>query len=108
MKFYSELNSKLYDSKEELEKAESAIKEAEAKKKIAEKLKKEERTKRAKEVEEALKAVTAAQTKANKLLKEFTKDYGYFHMSYASKEDEKTPNDYNIVNNLYDLIMNIF
>ena len=65
------------------------MKEAEAIKIEAERVKKEARAKRAKEVEEAIKKANEAQTTAVKLLREFTKDYGYFHMSYSGNDVEK-------------------
>lgn len=105
MKYYSELTKQLYDREEDLCKAETAIKLAQAKKEAEEKAKKNERAKRAKEVEDALKAATEAQTKATKLLKDFTKDYGHFHMSYTnnpttSKEGEVNTSDF------FDLLFN--
>lgn len=79
MKFYSEQLNKLFDSVEELKAAEdkvNAAKKAEEEKKAALKAQREER---AKEVEEAFKLASEAQSKANELLKEFIKDYGSFH-----------------------------
>ena len=93
MKYYSEILNQLFDSQTALYEAEKAKAEAEEKKKAEEKAKKEERALRAKEVEKALKEANEAQAKAIQLLKNFTKDYGYFHMSYstddANKADEK-------------------
>lgn len=86
MKFYSEVTKKLYDSEKELTDAEQRIKDIEAAKVKADELKKTQRTKRAKEVEIALKEATEANKKANKLLREFTKDYGYYHTSYTTKD----------------------
>ena len=89
MKYYSQITKKLYDSVTDLTLAENKIKEAETKKLEAEKIKKAERATRAKEVEAALKASKEASAKANKLLKDFTNDYGYFHMSYSTDDAEK-------------------
>lgn len=86
MKYYSQITKKLYDSVTDLTLAENKIKEAETKKLEAEKIKKAERATRAKEVEAALKASKEASAKANKLLKDFTNDYGYFHMSYTTND----------------------
>lgn len=61
MKFYSEVTKKLYETEEELNKAENAVKEAEAKKAEAAKNKKEE----AKVVEDAFKARNAARIEYN-------------------------------------------
>ena len=88
MKYYSEVTKKLYETAKELEAAEQNVKNLQAAKIKAEELKKEQRATRAKEVEEALKAATEANKKATKLLKEFTKDYGYYHTSFTTKEDE--------------------
>lgn len=81
MKFYSEKTEMLYDSAEELEKAESQLEEAQKK----EEEKKQARAARAKEVEDAFRAVSEAQKKANDLLVAFTKDYGSFHMTYKDE-----------------------
>ena len=89
MKFYSEVTKQLYDSENQLKLAEEKIKKAEAEKLAAEKAKKEARATRAKEVEKALKDANEAQAKAIQLLKDFTKDYGYFHMSYSTDDAEK-------------------
>lgn len=79
MKYYSEETKKLYDSEEELAKAEEVVKEAREKREQLLKEKKEQRAARAKEVEDAFKEAKEAADKANKLLSEFCKDYGSFH-----------------------------
>lgn len=89
MRYYSDITKCLYDSAAELAQAEGKVLKEEAEKKAAEKEKKEARAKRAKEVETALKEANEAQAKAIKLLKEFTKDYGYFHTSYTTSDAEK-------------------
>lgn len=89
MKFYSEITKKLYDTEKELVKAENEIKVKEIAAREAEIKKKAERKNRAKEVEEALKVANDAQNKAIQLLKDFTRDYGYFHISYT-KDDVKS------------------
>ena len=70
MKYYSEKTKKLYESEKELKEAEKGLLELEVK----EKEKREQRSARAKEVEEAYKNY-------QKLLKDFIKDYGSYHMS---------------------------
>jgi len=77
MKYYSEITKQLYDSQDELYKAEHAdeIKKAEEKKKS------EERARRAKEVEDAISAADAAHKAAQEKLNAFIKDYGAFHTS---------------------------
>ena len=67
MKFYSELTKKLYDTQEDLQKAEIEVTKSKA-----------DRAERAKEVEKALKEANEASKKANKLLQEFVRDYGSF------------------------------
>ncbi len=80
MKYYSDETKKLYETEEALKAAEKAVFDAKQEK---EKLK-QQRSARAKEVEDAFKAVEEAQTHAYKLLNDFTKDYGSFHMSWSS------------------------
>ena len=75
MKYYSEKTQKLYNSEEELNKAEAAL----IKVQEEEKAKKDARAKRAKEVEEAYKNY-------KKLLNDFIKDYGHFHMTINEPE----------------------
>lgn len=80
MKYYSDETKKLYETEEALKAAEKAVFDAKQEK---EKLK-QQRSVRAKEVEDAFKAVEEAQTHAYKLLNDFTKDYGSFHMSWSN------------------------
>lgn len=116
MKYFSDMTNKVYESVEELEKAEKELTEklenetkakaeAEAKREqaLAEaKAKKEalakERGDRAKEVEDAIKElndlrkscakqIEEKQKQVNKLVDNFVKDYNYFHMSYKSSDD---------------------
>lgn len=77
MKFYSELTKKLYDTQEDLQKAEIAITKSKA-----------DRAERAKEVEKALKEATEASKKANKLLQDFVKDYGSFKTTIKDENVE--------------------
>lgn len=67
MKYYSEITKNLYDTKEDLVKAEVEATKA-----------KTDRAERAKEVTEALKKANEATKVANKLLSDFVKDYGSF------------------------------
>lgn len=77
MKFYSEQTKKLYDSEDDLRKAEEKLVELQKK----EDEKKQARANRAKEVEDAFKTASDAYARANTLLKKFTDDYGSFHMT---------------------------
>ena len=106
MKYYSEMLNKLYNYEKELMDAEAEVKKAEAEKIKAEKTKKEERAKRAKEVETALKTANEAQAKAVKLLKDFTNDYGYFHTSYTTNDVKNKESTFNgdEVNDFFDLL----
>lgn len=92
MKYYSEVLKKLYETQEDLVKAETNYKTAQVEKIAKEKAAKERRAARAKEVETALKELDLAKVKANKLLTQFVEDYGYFHTSYAL-DKVKDPKD---------------
>ena len=86
MKFYSEVTQRLYNSQEELLKAEKEKQEAE----LAAKRKKEElarnRKTRAKEVEDAMKEAIEARKKYKTLLNEFCKEYGAFHYTWNNDD----------------------
>lgn len=97
MKFYSEKLNKLFNSQIECEKAEFEAKEAEnrekilAERKAAEvKAQKEkeaaERKMLASEVDEAYKAMTAAQHAYKTKLEAFVKKYGSYHTSLTGKD----------------------
>ena len=92
MKYYSETLKKLFDSERQLKQAEVRFNDAEAKKKELENLRKAKRAEKAKEVERALKEANEAQAKAIKLLKDFTKEYGYFHTSYQETKEDADSN----------------
>lgn len=94
MKYYSELINKIYNTKEECEKAEEALV---AKKKAEEERQltlKNEREARSKAVVDAFKKARETEMEANKLMKEFVKDYGSFHMSYNGKSSLPTLGDF--------------
>lgn len=67
MKYYSEITKQLYDSKDELVKAEVEVTKS-----------KSQRAEKAKEVTELLKKANEATKAANKALSEFVKEYGSF------------------------------
>lgn len=98
MKFYSEKTNKYYDTEKECLSAEKDYEE----KLAAEKAKKEElsnaRKTRANEVEEAYKQAIDAQNKYRKLLSSFCKDYGNFHMTIKTGEE----NPFNMFYGLFD------
>lgn len=99
MKYYSESLDKFFDKKEDCEKAEVELEEkrkAEAQKQLTLKT---EREARSKEVVEAFKKAREAEAKAQKLLKDFVKDYGSFHMSYNGKSS--VPSMFDILDNFF-------
>ena len=99
MKYYSEMTNEVYETKEECEKVEKALvakKQAEEEKQLA---LKNEREARSKEVVEAFKEAREAETKAQKLLNEFVKDYGSFHISYNGKSS--VPSMFDILDNFF-------
>lgn len=79
MKYYSELTKKVYDSVEDVEKAEAELRKEEEVKEAA----KQERADAAKKVEEAFKEASEANKRAKELLDEFLKKYGSFHKTYT-------------------------
>lgn len=76
MKYYSDLTRKVYDTTEELEKAEKALTE-----------KKNAREARAKEVEDAMEAAREANDHAKEVLAQFCKDYGSYHKTITKASD---------------------
>ena len=98
MKYYSENTRKFYDNEQECAQAEIEYN----KKLAAEKAKKEElsnaRKTRANEVEEAYKAVLEAQKVYREKLNAFVKDYGSFHMTLKTGED----NPFNLFESFFD------
>ena len=80
MKYLSEKTNKAYSSLEDLKAAEKEydVKQAEVEKKN------KDRQKRAKEIEDAYKAIVDAKQHYNKLLESFVKDYGSCHYSITS------------------------
>ena len=89
MKYYSEMTDKVYETKEECEKAEEE-------KQLA---LKNERETRSKAVVDAFKKAREAETEAQKLLKEFVKDYGSFHISYNGKSS--MPSMFDVLNDFF-------
>ena len=89
MKYYSDKTKKIYDSALECTNAENKY-YAEVAKKNAEKEKAvAERKTRAKEVEDARKAMITAQHKYREVLEAFTKDYGSYHLSLTGEDAKK-------------------
>ena len=91
MKYYSDVTKKLYETAEELNKAETAVVKAEQERKAALEKKqaeqaklKEQRAARAQEVTEAIRVRDEAQKKVNELVNNFVKDYGSYHYTWSS------------------------
>ena len=84
MKYYSEKLNKMYDDEKALVKAEDEYDvRVAAEKAHAEQLA-ATRKNRAKAIEESYKKVVEARNEYKKLVDEFTRDYGSFHMSVKS------------------------
>lgn len=90
MKYFSEITKDLYDSKEELIKAEMEATKSKA-----------DRAERAKEVTEAIKEANEATKKANKLLADFVKDYGSFKTTIKDKDTSVNSGFWDIFDKLF-------
>ena len=87
MKYYSETLNKVFENEKDCLDAE---KEYKAKVEEEEKRKKEladSRKVRAKEVEDAYKAIIDAQKHYNELKNKFVEDFGSFHMTFSTTDD---------------------
>ena len=87
MKYYSETLNKVFENEKDCLNAE---KEYKAKVEEEEKRKKEladSRKVRAKEVEDAYKAIIDAQKHYNELKNKFVEDFGSFHMTFSTTDD---------------------
>lgn len=87
MKYYSETLNKVFENEKDCLDAE---KEYQAKVEEEEKRKKEladSRKIRAKEVEDAYKAIIDAQKHYNELKNKFVEDFGSFHMTFSTTDD---------------------
>ena len=113
MKFYSDVTKQFYDTEKACLEAEFKEKEKQNREKIlrekAERERKEkqealaaERKTRAQEVEDARKAMVAAQHKYSEVLEAFCKDYGTFHQTLTG-EDAK-----GIIPTLFDIFNPLF
>ena len=113
MKYWSEVTKSFYDTEKACIEAEFKAKEEENRQRILrekherEKKEKQEqltaqRKARAAEVEDARKAMNAAQSKYRELLEAFCKDYGYFHQTLTG-EDAK-----GIIPTLFDIFNPLF
>lgn len=83
MKYYSDKTKALYESVEQLQKAEAAYdKEQEAA--LA---KQRDRKNRAEEIKKAREVLRDAQKNYQDLLNKFVKDYGSYHETYSKESD---------------------
>ena len=82
MKYYSDKTKKLYETVEDLTKAEKAYDEVHA----AELKKAEEKRRRAEEIKAARKVLIDAQNAYSKLMNQFIKDYGSYHETYRDED----------------------
>ena len=90
MKFYSEKTQKLYDTKEELEAAETERERANAEKIAKENKRFAEQDMRKQEVDDAVAHFVEARDKARKLLNSYIDDYGiYNHDGLTKKESDE-------------------
>lgn len=87
MKYYSEKLNKIFDTSEEVEKAEKEHEEKVKKEEADKKALTEKRAARAKEVENAFNELLKAKEKYHNLRDEFVKDYKSFHMTFKSVND---------------------
>ena len=93
MKYYSEITQHVYDTPQELAKAERTYKERELKLQEEQARKSAERKRRAKEIENAEAELTkanaaarAAKAKRDELLQAFIKDYGSYHYTLTGND----------------------
>lgn len=100
MKYYSETLNKLFDSTNDLEKAEKKHAEEEARKKELVENKKKQRAEDAKKVDEAFKALKEAEDNYHKVIDEFIKKYGYYH--FTSTDAEDIPSAFSILKPFFD------
>lgn len=85
MKYYSDLTKELYETEEDLKKAEIEVTKSKA-----------NRAQKAKEVTEAIKAATEATKKANQMLADFVKEYGSFKTTLTDKDVDARDSFWNI------------
>lgn len=86
MKYYSDKLDKIFDSAEECSQAEKDYDTQLAEKKQHELQLKEERSTRAKEIDEARKALEDASKHYHELIRAFVKDFGSYHHSIVRND----------------------
>ena len=94
MKYYSDVTKKLYESVDELKKAEAEITDkAAARKKDAEK------------VEKAYNAYIEARKEYEKVLTEFCNKHGAYHKTYTSKDAGDVKTEFESLRNLVSMLI---
>lgn len=83
-RYYSDITNKLYDSMDDLEKAEKNTIAEREEKKAKEQKKADERKARAQEVDDLRKAYVDARKAYSEALEKFCKDYGTYHTSIST------------------------
>lgn len=83
-RYYSDITNKLYDSMDDLEKAENKTIAEREEKKAKEQKKADERKARAQEVDDLRKAYVDARKAYSEALEKFCKDYGTYHTSIST------------------------
>ena len=94
MKYYSDVTKKLYESVDELKKAEAEITDkAAARKKDADK------------VEKAYNAYIEARKEYEKVLTEFCNKHGAYHKTYTSKDAGNVETEFESLKNLVSMLL---
>lgn len=88
MKYYSDVLKKFYNSEADCLEAEKSHKAKLEEEEKHQKELNEKRKTRAKEVEDAYKTMQEAQKRYAELRTQFVKDFGSYHMTYTSKDDD--------------------
>lgn len=83
-RYYSDITNKLYDSMDDLEKAEKKTIAEREEKKAKEQKKADERKARAQEVDDLRKTYVDARKAYTEALENFCKDYGTYHTSIST------------------------
>ena len=87
MKYFSETLNKVFDTEQECTEAENLYNQAQQEAEARQQALTEQRATRAKEVEDAYKAVIEAKKVYSDLLHDFVADYGSYHMTYKSNNE---------------------